>query len=682
MINKILIYGLVLFILVYMRINPGKNILCYIILFLIALVILSPVEGWSVSIEPSNDDNKISNFNIFVTDITLDSSSSDGNSLPEDILSKLPAKFYTDDDKIDNSKIKIELQFDYKFSTTQIEKLDAITADNFPGLTNDTNLHSYNNLLNMLMNEDTNLSGEGFQIKIAEMDGTTENNVVINRVFDDSNLKIKSGTLFKSSITKSDIIGTPPAIQAKKIILRLDLTEIYNSNKFVKDKQYSIFYNTQSTAGCPVRGNCVAPTGSAYQCDKRLTQTESCALEPGILSRWSGLAPGSVDVITRIDDAGSEVCPEEYWTRIGTCSTSVEITNPPAGVTPGASINCPTQGRTRATTGEVACFPSEVAKTNSSIVFPAADISITGVRRISTNANVANGGFVLQTASPHGLTLTDKTHILIGDSNTHNPGENGIIIPPGLCDLIDPNPNVVWGVTPAVPYTNQILIHLSGPLASWANTHDALDYDAIGALAAAAAARATPPGVAVGEFVPVINSVIKSNPCTYEDNRVGTCNNPCDAVQQSITASEGTELNMLQHYRDCASPHAGGVQMCSYVRQPEGICLPDVGYYDTKLCTKTGGTDNRYSHYNQDALLSYGTCSSNSFKAVDATSFTKWKDIEIKKDDSTSGDVNYILIGVGVVVALGLAGAAWGYSRQRDGVTETKMTGAEPQTWP
>ena len=217
MINQNLLYGLILFILAYMRINPGKNILCYIILFLIALVILYPVEGWSVSTASSNDDNKISNFVIVLTDKTLDGSSSDSDSPATLDLNKLPTKFYKDN-KIDNSKIKIELQFDYKFSTSQIEKLNAITADNFDSDFNNStkNLKTYNNLLNMLMNEDNNLSGEGFQIKIAEMDGTTENNVIINHVFDDSNLKIKSGDEFKSTITKSEIIGTSSTGTAQK----------------------------------------------------------------------------------------------------------------------------------------------------------------------------------------------------------------------------------------------------------------------------------------------------------------------------------------------------------------------------------------------------------------------------------------------------------------------------------
>ena len=55
MINQNLLYGLILFILAYMRINPGKNILCYIILFLIALIILYPVEGWSVADQQLQD---------------------------------------------------------------------------------------------------------------------------------------------------------------------------------------------------------------------------------------------------------------------------------------------------------------------------------------------------------------------------------------------------------------------------------------------------------------------------------------------------------------------------------------------------------------------------------------------------------------------------------------------------
>ena len=165
MINQDLLYGVLVLILAYMRINPGKNILCYVILFLIALVILFPVEGWTVSTSPSTDYNKISNFRLFITDKTPGSSSSTPLN-----LSELPAKFYTDDDKIDNSKIKIELEFDYKFSTSQIDKLNTISVDDFPGLTDDTNLKNYNNLLNMLMNDNTNLSGEGFQIKIAEME--------------------------------------------------------------------------------------------------------------------------------------------------------------------------------------------------------------------------------------------------------------------------------------------------------------------------------------------------------------------------------------------------------------------------------------------------------------------------------------------------------------------------------
>ena len=247
MINQNLLYGLLLFILAYMRINPGKNILCYIILFLIALIILYPVEGWTVSTASSNDDNKISNFVIVLTDKTLDGSSSDsGSSTPLD-LKKLPAKFFKDN-KIDKSKIKIELQFDYKFSTSQIEKLNAITADEFDNFTDTKNLKTYNNLLNMLMNQDNNLSGEGFQIKIAEMDGTTENNVVINHVFDDSGtLKIKSGDDFTSNITKSEIIGTFFYGNCSKKTFSIDLTEIYNSKKFTKDKKYRIFYNSQTT---------------------------------------------------------------------------------------------------------------------------------------------------------------------------------------------------------------------------------------------------------------------------------------------------------------------------------------------------------------------------------------------------------------------------------------------------
>ena len=55
MINQDLLYGVLVLILAYMRINPGKNILCYVILFLIALVILFPVEGWSTADAATTD---------------------------------------------------------------------------------------------------------------------------------------------------------------------------------------------------------------------------------------------------------------------------------------------------------------------------------------------------------------------------------------------------------------------------------------------------------------------------------------------------------------------------------------------------------------------------------------------------------------------------------------------------
>ena len=47
MINQNLLYGLILFILAYMKLIQVK-IYCVIILFLIALIVLYPIEGWSV----------------------------------------------------------------------------------------------------------------------------------------------------------------------------------------------------------------------------------------------------------------------------------------------------------------------------------------------------------------------------------------------------------------------------------------------------------------------------------------------------------------------------------------------------------------------------------------------------------------------------------------------------------
>ena len=46
-----------------------------------------------------------------------------------------------------------------------------------------------------------------------------------------SNLKIKSGGAFKSIITKSDIIGTPVIIEAKKITFSLDGRSLLSPKK-------------------------------------------------------------------------------------------------------------------------------------------------------------------------------------------------------------------------------------------------------------------------------------------------------------------------------------------------------------------------------------------------------------------------------------------------------------------
>lgn len=569
MINQNLLYGVLVLILAYMRINPAKNILCYVILFLIALVILFPVEGWTVSTSPSTDDNKISNFRLFITDKTSGSSSSTPLN-----LSELPAKFYTDDDKIDNSKIKIELEFDYKFSTSQIEKLNAITSAKFPELTDDTNLKSYNNLLNMLMNSDSNLSGEGFQIKIAEMDETvepaTENKVVINHVFDDSNLKIKGKS--NTNITKSDIVGTSSTGTAQKVTFSLDLTEIYNSMKFTNDKKYSIFYNSQGAA-C-LEGCTLPPSvGSTYQCEQQEAQTESCDLN----AFGEGIAAHNTQ-------ADCSLAGGDYTPGNNTCVNESGISN----------ITCPSD-------------PSDAGDcVVSDTIFPQTEIQITTIEQhAAPTGDEHTLYYIIKTEQSHGISRQNSGKILIGNLDA-GASADAVTLPPGLYDL---HHNLAFN------YGDDALL---------------LDDNASGNLANAVAGKQSITVHAAGETgarFTVTNSVIKTNEGICVFTSTGTCASPCESTVggDGRSACEGHMTN----------PSGGErVSICSYTPQQDaGICLPDSAYYDTKLCTKTEGTDNKYAYYDHDSSLSYGTCGSNSFKSVDATSFTKWgEDIEIRKN--------------------------------------------------
>jgi hypothetical protein len=157
MINQNLLYGLILFILAYMRINPGKNILCYIILFLIALVILYPVEGWS-----TGDDDLEEGTNIFY-DFEVVVESSDGSSINEGELLSLS----------DGQSVK--LKFKYNVSTTEYTKIAGYTEQVLAEVPE--NIVSYRNIINLLANNDDNQSN--LRYKLSAYNGTTNEGTTI-----------------------------------------------------------------------------------------------------------------------------------------------------------------------------------------------------------------------------------------------------------------------------------------------------------------------------------------------------------------------------------------------------------------------------------------------------------------------------------------------------------------------
>ena len=157
MINQNLLYGLILFILAYMRINPGKNILCYIILFLIALIVLYPVEGWSIADAATTGSATIGTDTFYDFEVVVQSP---GGRIDEAESLSLSA----------GQSVK----FKFKYNVGANEYAKIADYGNLPG-----NILNYRNIINLLVNDDYNQSN--LRYKLSAYNGTTNEGTTVEQ---------------------------------------------------------------------------------------------------------------------------------------------------------------------------------------------------------------------------------------------------------------------------------------------------------------------------------------------------------------------------------------------------------------------------------------------------------------------------------------------------------------------